>query len=387
MKHYRIVKTLYFIGGCLMKIGVPTEIKNNENRIGLTPAGALSLIQNGHEVFIQKGAGLGSGITDEEFISVGAKIVPTAKDVWAQEMVIKVKEPLKEEYGFFRDDLLLFTYLHLAAEKELTEALVKSGVTSIAYETVTYNGGLPLLRPMSEVAGRRATIVAATQLEKHRGGRGILLSGVPGVERGVVTVLGGGVAGISAAKMAIGLGAKVNLLELNEDRLRYLDDIFGTEMSVIKSNSFNLNKCLKESDVLISTILIPGAKAAKIVTEDMVKTMKEGAVIVDVAIDQGGSIETIDHITTHDNPVYEKHGVIHYSVANMPGATPRTSTFALTNATVPYAVRLANKGYKQACIEDSGLAEGLNTIAGKVTCKPVADAFGMEYVPVTEFLK
>jgi alanine dehydrogenase len=367
-----------------MKIGVPKEIKNNENRVAMTPAGVKELVFNGHEVFIETNAGLGSGITNEEYIAAGAKMVDTAAEAWGCEMVVKVKEPLPTEYQYFREDLLLFTYLHLASEEALTKALLESKVTGIAYETVQVGRTLPLLRPMSEVAGRRGTIIGATQLEKHRGGRGILLSGVPGVERGVTTVIGGGVAGINAAKMAIGLGSKVNILELNEDRLRYLDDIFGDDVTVLKSNVHNLEVATAEADLVVSTILIPGAKARKIVTEDMVKNMKPGSVIVDISIDQGGSVETIDRITTHDDPVFEKHGVIHYSVANMPGATPRTSTYALTNATIPYAVQLANKGWKQACLDDEALYLGINTLEGKSTYKAVSEAWGIDYTPAKD---
>lgn len=369
-----------------MNIGVPKEIKNNENRVGITPAGVSVLVAHGHEVFIETTAGLGSGITDEDFEKAGATIVESAKDAWAQRMVIKVKEPLPSEYDFFRKDLIIFTYLHLAAEEELTRRLVESECKAIAYETVQVGRSLPLLRPMSEVAGRRGTIVAATQLEKHRGGRGILLSGVPGVGRGSVVVVGGGVAGISAARMAIGLGAKVTIIELDEDRMRYLEDIFGNDVEVLKSNPLNLKESLKTADAVISTILIPGAKAAKIITEDMVKSMPKGSVIVDIAIDQGGSVETIDRITTHDDPVFEKHGVIHYSVANMPGATPRTSTYALTNATIPYALQIADKGYRIACLDNLALLQGINVLKGYVTYKAVADTFNLEYKDAHEIL-
>ncbi len=370
-----------------MKIGVPKEIKNNENRVGITPAGVSLLNANGHDVFVESHAGEASGFKNNEFVDAGASIVETPHEAWAQEMVIKVKEPLPSEYGYFREDLILFTFLHLAAEKELTQALIDSGVKAIAYETVQIGRDLPLLRPMSEVAGRRGTIVAATQLEKHRGGRGILLSGVPGVTRGNVVVIGGGTAGISAARMAIGLGARVTIIELDEDKMRYLDNIFNHEINVLKSNPLNIAEALKTADAVISTILIPGAKAAKVVSEDMVKGMPEGSVIVDISIDQGGSVETIDRITTHDNPVYFKHGVAHYSVANMPGAVPRTGTFALTNATIPYAVDLANKGYKQACLDDDALKKGINVLNGHVVYKAVADAFSHPYKSVDDVLK
>ncbi|MFP4286881.1 MAG: alanine dehydrogenase [Candidatus Izemoplasmataceae bacterium] len=369
-----------------MNIGVPKEIKNNENRVGITPAGVSVLVHAGHNVFIETKAGLGSGIKDEEYVEAGATIVDSAEEAWAQKMVIKVKEPLPSEYDFFREDLILFTYLHLAAEEKLTHALIESKCKAIAYETVQVGHSLPLLRPMSEVAGRRGTIVAATQLERHRGGRGILLSGVPGVSRGNVVVVGGGVAGISAARMAIGLGANVTIIELSEDRMRELENIFDKEVTILKSNPFNLKEALKTADAVISTILIPGAKAQKIITEDMVKGMPEGSVIVDISIDQGGSVETIDRITTHDDPVYIKHGVVHYSVANMPGATPRTSTYALTNATIPYALDIANKGYRIACLDSEPLLKGLNVLSGHVVYKAVADAFNLDYVDAREVL-
>lgn len=292
-------------------------------------------------------------------------------------MVIKVKEPQPSEYKYFREDLILFTYLHLANEPELTKALLDAKTSAIAYETVQIGNSTPLLRPMSEVAGRRSAIIAATYLEKHRGGQGILLSGTPGCERAEATVVGGGVAGINAAKMLIGLGAHVNILELNEDRIRELDDIFGFDVTIMKSNEYNLAQCIKRSAVVISTILIPGAKAPKIVKEYMVKSMMPGSVIVDISIDQGGSVETIDRITTHDDPVFEKYGVLHYSVANMPGAVARTSTLALTNATMAYAVMLANKGVDKATEDCSELALGLNCYNGKLLNKSVAAALDL----------
>jgi alanine dehydrogenase len=296
-------------------------------------------------------------------------------------MVYKVKEPLADEYNYFRDDLLLFTYLHLAAEGSLTNALMNSKTTSIAYETVQLNDTLPLLTPMSEVAGRMAVQVGARFLEKPQGGQGVLLGGVPGVEPADVVIIGGGVVGINSAKMAIGLGAKVTIIDISPERLRYLDDVFNGRVQLIMSNSFNIAKEVEKADLLIGGVLIPGKKAPHLVTEEMVKTMKKGSVIVDVAIDQGGCIETIDRVTYHNNPVYERHGVVHYSVGNMPGAVARTSTLALTNVTLPYAIQLANNGWKKACKEDSGLALGLNTHAGKITCKGVSEAFGYEFVP------
>lgn len=366
-------------GRHIVRIGVPKEIKNNENRVAMTPAGAMHLVSAGHEVFIEKGAGLGSGFTDEQYIQTGAQIVESAKEAWAQEMVMKVKEPLQEEYGYFREGLILFTYLHLAAEPELTKALIESKVVGIAYETVQVGRTLPLLTPMSEVAGRMAAQIGAQFLEKQYGGMGILLSGVPGVKRGKVTVVGGGVVGTNAAKIAAGLGADVTILDLNPERLRELDDIFGNSINTLMSNPMNIAESVAESDLVIGAVLIPGAKAPKLVTEEMIKSMSDGSVIVDVAIDQGGIFETTDRITTHDNPTYEKHGVVHYAVANMPGAVPRTSTIALTNVTVPYAMQIANKGYQKACADNEALFKGINTLDGYVTYKAVADAHGLEY--------
>lgn len=371
-----------------MRIGIPTEIKNNENRVAMTPAGTVQLVKSGHEVYVQSGAGLGSGFLDEQYTEAGAVIVKTAKEAWSMDMVMKVKEPVEEEYQFFREDLLLFTYLHLAPEPELTKQLVKHKVVAIAYETVELsNRTLPLLTPMSEVAGRMAAQIGAQFLEKPKGGKGILLAGVPGVKRGKVTIVGGGVVGTNAAKVAVGLGADVTIIDLNPERLRQLDDIFGTQMKTLMSNSFNIAKAVKESDLVIGAVLIPGAKAPRLITEEMVKSMTPGSVIVDVAIDQGGIVETIDHITTHSNPTYLKHGVVHYAVANMPGAVPRTSTLALTNVTVPYALQIANKGYIKACLENGPLLKGINTLKGHVTYKAVAEAHGLEYHDATLLLK
>ncbi len=364
-----------------MIICVPKEIKANENRVAITPAGVASLVQNGHSVFVETTAGLGSMITDEEYVAAGAKILPTAEETWAKaEMIIKVKEPLESEYKFFKKDLLLFTYLHLAAEEALTKALLEKGVVGLAYETVQpVNGSLPLLAPMSEVAGRMSVIVGANILAKHHGGGGMLLGGVPGVPAAKVAIIGGGIVGTNAAKMALGLGAQVTMLDNNIDRLRQLDDIFSMKVITMASNSYNIAQATSECDLLVGAVLIPGAKAPKLVSEEMVKNMKKGAAIVDVAIDQGGSIATIDRITTHMNPTYITHDVVHYSVANMPGAMPRTSTFALTNVTMPYAVQLANKGWKKACQDDIALERGLNTVDGKCTYKAVAEAFGLSY--------
>jgi len=363
-----------------MIIGVPKEIKNNENRVGITPAGVAAFKNHGHQVWIETGAGLGSGFTDQDYVEVGAKIVTTAEEAWSADMVVKVKEPLPREYGFFREGLILYTYLHLAPEPELTEALIQNKVVAIAYETIQLeNGALPLLTPMSEVAGRMSIQIGASFLEKSKGGKGVLLGGVPGVAPAEVVVLGGGIVGTNAAKMAIGLGASVTLIDINPDRLRQLDDQFQGRLKTLISNSFNIAEAVKKADLLIGAVLIPGARAPRLVTEEMVKAMQPGSVIVDVAIDQGGSIETIDRITTHSNPTYEKHGVLHYAVANMPGAVARTSTIALTNVTVPYGVQIANKGYRQAVLDNKALAKGVNVIEGKVTYKAVAEAHGYEY--------
>ncbi|CAG9613024.1 Alanine dehydrogenase [Bacillus rhizoplanae] len=371
-----------------MRIGVPTEIKNNENRVAMTPAGVVHLIRNNHEVFIEKGAGLGSGFTDEQYVEAGAKIVETAEEAWSMEMVMKVKEPIASEYKYFREGLVLFTYLHLAPEPELTKALIENKVAAIAYETVQLeNRSLPLLAPMSEVAGRMAAQLGAQFLEKNKGGKGILLAGVPGVKRGKVTIIGGGQAGTNAAKIAVGLGAEVTIIDLSAERLRQLDDIFGNQVATLMSNPYNIAQAVKESDLVIGAVLIPGAKAPKLVTEEMIKSMEPGSVVVDIAIDQGGIFETTDRITTHDNPTYEKHGVVHYAVANMPGAVPRTSTLALTNVTVPYAVQIANKGYKKACLENTALLKGINALEGYVTFEAVAEAHGVEYKAAKELLE
>jgi len=366
-----------------MIIGVPREIKNNENRVAITPAGVMSFVNAGHKVIIEKDAGTGSGFTNEDYMNAGAQIIENAADVWAQaDMVMKVKEPLASEYGYFRPGLILFTYLHLAAEPELAQALKDKGVIAIAYETVQVGRSLPLLTPMSEVAGRMAAQIGAQFLEKPKGGKGILLAGVPGVSRGKVTIIGGGVVGTNAAKIAIGLGADVTIIDLSAERLRELDDIFGNQINTLMSNPMNIAQAVAESDLVIGAVLIPGAKAPKLVTEQMVKSMKPGSVIVDVAIDQGGIVETSDHVTTHDNPTYVKHGVVHYAVANMPGAVPRTSTIALTNVTIPYALQIANKGVHKAVAENAALKLGVNVANGEITYEAVARDLGYEYVPV-----
>ncbi|MCL7746609.1 alanine dehydrogenase [Halalkalibacter alkaliphilus] len=371
-----------------MLIGVPKEIKNNENRVAMTPASVMTLVQAGHEVIIEKDAGLGSGFEDATYVQAGAEIEADPVAIWEKvDMIMKVKEPLPSEYGYFRKGLILFTYLHLAAEPELAKALVEKEVTAIAYETVQVGRTLPLLTPMSEVAGRMAAQIGAQFLEKPKGGMGILLSGVPGVKRGKVTVIGGGVVGTNAAKIAMGLGADVTIMDLSPDRLRQLDDLYGTDIQTLMSNPLNIAEAVADSDLVIGAVLIPGAKAPKLVTEEMIKSMKPGSVVVDVAIDQGGIIETVDRITTHDEPTYTKHDVVHYAVANMPGAVPRTSTIALTNVTIPYALQIANKGVQLALTENHALELGLNTAAGAVTYAAVASDLGLEYMTAKEALE
>ncbi|MEH7081358.1 alanine dehydrogenase [Neobacillus drentensis] len=371
-----------------MFIGVPKEIKNNENRVALTPAGVVSFLNAGHKVLVEKDAGIGSGFTNEAYAKAGAEIIDNAEQVWTKaDMIMKVKEPLSSEYKYFRQGLILFTYLHLAAEPELAQALKDKGVIAIAYETVSVNRTLPLLTPMSEVAGRMAAQIGAQFLQKNNGGLGILLAGVPGVNRGKVTIVGGGIVGTNAAKMAIGLGADVTIIDLSAERLRQLDDIFGNQIKTLMSNPFNIAEAVAEADLLIGAVLIPGAKAPKLITEEMVKSMKPGSVIVDVAIDQGGIVETIDHVTTHDNPTFIKHGVVHYSVANMPGAVPRTSTMALTNVTVPYALQIANKGVFKAISENAALYLGVNVANGEITYEAVAKDLGYDYVTVEKALE
>ncbi|WP_337019593.1 alanine dehydrogenase [Oceanobacillus massiliensis] len=371
-----------------MRIGIPKEIMNNENRVAMAPSGVLTLKDAGHEVYVEKDAGLGSNFTDEQYEAAGAFIVDSPKEAWSQEMVMKVKEPLHEEFKYFYEGQILFTYLHLANEPEVTKALIEKKVVGIAYETVQLpNRSLPLLTPMSEVAGRMATQIGAQFLEKPKGGKGIILSGIPGVKRGRVTIIGGGVVGTNAAKVAIGLGADVTIIDLNPDRLRQLDDIFGSSINTLISNSLNIQEAVEESDLVIGSVLIPGARAPKLVTEEMVTRMSEGSVVVDVAIDQGGNFATSDRITTHDDPTFTKHGVLHYTVANMPGAVPRTSTIGLTNVTVPYALQLANKGYRHACLDNEALLKGINTLDGYVTYQAVADAHGLAFADANVLLR
>jgi alanine dehydrogenase len=366
-------------------IGIPKEIKDNEYRVALTPAGAHTLTQAGHPILIESGAGEGSGFSDDEYIDAGAKTVPTNADAFRKaEMVMKVKEPLPEEYDLLSEGVLLFTYLHLAAEEELTHVLMESGATAIAYETVQLpDGSLPLLTPMSEVAGRMSVQVAAHYLEKMRGGRGKLLGGVPGVLPADVVIIGGGTVGTNATQMALGMGASVLILDISADRLRYLSEVLHGNLMTLASNPLNIAEAVKRADVVIGAVLLPGAKAPHLVTREMVKSMKLGSVIVDVAVDQGGCIETT-RATSHSDPIFVVDGVIHYCVTNMPGAVPRTSTYALSNATLPYAVKLANRGFAEAVKEDSALAKGVNIHKGYITCSAVAESFGLKCRPLDE---
>lgn len=370
-----------------MIVGVPKEIKPGENRIAMVPAGVDTLVQSGHQVLVEKNGGLGSGFDDKSFEDAGATLVDTADEVWAKsEMIVKVKEPIAVEYPRIKPDHKIFTYFHFAASEELTQALRDSGSVSIAYETVqSPTGELPLLTPMSEVAGRMAVQEGAKYLEKNFGGRGILLGGVPGVPSAEVVVLGGGVVGTHAAKMAAGLGARVAILDLDLDRLRYLDDVMPANVDVIYSNRTNILEAITRADLVVGAVLLVGAKAPYLVMRDDLKLMKDGAVIADVAVDQGGCIETTKP-TTHEDPTYVVEGVIHYCVANMPGGVPRTSTLALTNATFLYALTLANDGWKKACRADPALALGVNIVDGKVTYPGVADAFGLPCTPIDELL-
>lgn len=359
-----------------MKVGIPKEIKDNEYRVAITPSGVQALKAQGHQVFIEHNAGVGSTFTDEEYLEAGAEILATAKEVFdSAEMILKVKEPQAEECKMLRENQLLFTYLHLAASRELTAGIMQSGCTAIAYETIQLpNGSLPLLTPMSEIAGRMSVQVGAQYLEKRNGGRGVLLGGVSGVPSANVVILGGGVTGTQAAKVALGMGAFVTIIDRNIDRLRYLDDVLQGRFETVASDIGSISRSVSFADLLVGAVLIPGAKAPTLVTEDMVKTMKEGSVIVDISIDQGGCVETI-HPTSHSNPVYEKHGVLHYGVTNMPGAVPRTSTHALTNATLPYVLHLAAQGYPQALEQSQPLRHGVNIEHGRIVHPVVAEAF------------
>ncbi|HYG80670.1 MAG TPA: alanine dehydrogenase [Pyrinomonadaceae bacterium] len=370
-----------------MIVGLPKEIKDNEYRVGLTPAGVRALTDAGHRVVVERGAGEGSGFENELYERAGATLLDSPDDVWAEgEMIVKVKEPIAPEYPRMREGQLLFTYLHLAPDPQQTQALLKNKVTGIAYETIKdRKGTLPLLTPMSEVAGRMAIQVGATYLEKMNGGRGILLGGVPGVPAARVVIIGGGVVGTNAAKIAVGMGAQVTIIDNNLDRLRELDDIFLSKVSTLASSAYMIHDAISEADLIVGAVLIPGAAAPKLVTRSMLKDVPKGAVIVDVAVDQGGCIETT-HPTTHSNPTYYVEDVLHYCVANMPGAVPRTSTFALTNATLPYALKLANKGFPKAIAGDPGFKEGVNTHAGHLTYEAVATDQGLPYTPLDDLI-
>ena len=370
-----------------MIVGVPKEIKNNEYRVALVPSGAEALVENGHTVIVEAGAGLGTSIEDSEYEEAGAKIVPSDRDVFAQaDMVMKVKEPMPQEYGLLREGQIVFTYFHFAASEELTRAMVQSGAVCIAYETIQLpDGTLPLLTPMSEVAGRMAVQEGAKYLERPMEGRGILLAGVPGVPPANVVILGGGVVGANAAKIAAGFGAHVYILDINLERLRYLDDVMPANVTTIFSNRLNIRRLLPDADLVIGGVLRRGAKAPVLVTQEMLKSMKRGAVVVDVAVDQGGCFETT-HPTTHSEPTYMVEGVVHYCVANMPGAVAGTSTYALTNETLPYVRKLANRGWKAALKEDRALQLGLNVAYGKVTLTDIAEQFGYPYTPAEEML-
>ena len=365
-----------------MKVGIPKEIKNNENRVGMTPAGVSELVRHGHEVSVQHTAGEGSGFADDEYVKAGARILPTIEAVYREcDMIVKVKEPIEPEYKLVRPGQLLFTYFHFACEKELTDAMLESGAVCLAYETVQLpNGSLPLLQPMSEVAGRMATLNGAYYLQKTKGGKGKLISGVPGVSPARVLVLGGGIVGEAAALMAAGLGADVTIADISLPRLRQLDIETPANVHTLYSSEHNIRKQLPTVDIVVGSVLVPGDKTPHLITRDMLKLMEPGTVLVDVAIDQGGCFET-SHPTTHSDPVYIEDGIVHYCVANIPGAVPNTSTMALTNATLRYAVALADKGWQQACKDDPSLAKGLNIVEGKVTYKAVADVFGLPYVP------
>jgi alanine dehydrogenase len=371
-----------------MIIGVPKEIKNNENRVGMTPAGVVEMTDRGHTVYVQSTAGVGSGFDDAEYILAGAKILPTIEDVYKMaDMIVKVKEPIKEEYPLIKEGQLLFTYFHFASSEELTHAMIKNKSVCLAYETVEKpDRSLPLLIPMSEVAGRMSVQEGAKYLEKPIKGKGILLGGVPGVKPANVLILGGGIVGTQAARMAAGLGAKVTLMDISLPRLRYLDEIMPANVTCLMSSKYNIMEEVKHADLIIGAVLIPGAKAPSLITRDMLKTMHPGTVMVDVAIDQGGCFET-SRATTHENPTYIIDDVVHYCVANMPGAVPYTSTIALTNATLPYALQLANKGWEKACADNKELLLGLNVVHGKIVYQAVAEAFNLPYTPVKEVMQ
>lgn len=370
-----------------MRIGLPKEIKNNENRVGLTPSGIVELVKNGHTVFVQMAAGAGSGFSDEDYLKAGAKILPTIEEVYdTTEMIVKVKEPIEREYELIKENQVVFTYFHFASSHTLTEAMIKSGAICIAYETVEdADHSLPLLIPMSEVAGRMSVQQGAKYLEKPLKGLGILLGGVPGVPPAKVSILGGGIVGIQAAKIAAGMGADVTILDIDIKRMRYLDEIMPANVKTEMSNELNIIKHARKSDLIIGAVLVPGAKAPRLITRETLKEMRPGTVLVDVAVDQGGCFETT-RPTTHQDPIYIIDEIIHYSVANMPGAVPHTSTLALTNATLPYVIELANKGWKKACKNNSSLKLGVNIIKGKVVYPAVSDAFGLKSYEIADFL-
>lgn len=371
-----------------MKVGCVKEIKNNEFRVGMTPDNVKIYANAGHEVYIEKGAGIGSGFTDAEYAAAGAKMIDTAKEVWdTVEMMIKVKEPLKEEYPLFHEGLILYTYLHLAADKPQTDALLEGKVKGVAYETlIERNGSIPLLAPMSQIAGRLSIQEGAKYLEKRFGGEGVLLAGVPGTPKANVVILGGGSVGTNACKIAVGMGANVTIMDIDLQRLAYLDDIFGARIQTLVSNDANIENVVKEADLVIGCVLIPGKSAPKIFKKKYLKEMKPGAVFVDVAVDQGGCGETT-RVTYHDDPIFIEDGIVHYCVGNMPGAVPRTSTIALTNATVSYGLQIANKGLEQACKDNEVIYSAVNTYDGKVTCKNVADSYGCyEYADIRSIM-
>ncbi len=370
-----------------MIIGVPKEIKAYENRVAATPSDIADFVSAGHEVYVETNAGVGSGFTDEEYAEAGAEIKETAAEVWKAKLIIKVKEPLEEEYEYFYDGQILLTYLHLANDKKLTEALVEKNVSAVGYETISVKGQLPLLKPMSEVAGRFAVQAGAEFLQHKHGGSGILLSGVPGVKRGRVVVIGGGIVGLNAAKIALGLGAHVTILDVNPNRLAEIDDLYGSQIDTLMSNSYNIAQAVKDADIVVGSVLIAGAKAPVLVTEKMIKTMKPGSVIVDVAIDQGGNFETSTHATTHDDPIYKVHDIIHYTVANIPGAVPHTATIALTNVTIPYALQIANKGLEKAFLNNQAIMRGMNVYKGLVTNEGVANALDMKHTNMYNLIR
>ncbi|AZP04772.1 alanine dehydrogenase [Jeotgalibaca ciconiae] len=371
-----------------MLIGIPKEIKNNENRVGITPLGVELLVQNGHQVMVQSGGGVGSGFTDEQYQEAGANVEASAEKVWSAEMIIKVKEPLESEYQYFRKDLIIFTYLHLANEPALTTALEESGTIAIGYETMVGEAGdLPLLNPMSVIAGRLSVQIGSQFLESQYGGKGVLIGGVPGVKNGKVVIIGGGVSGRNALQIALGMGAHCTVLDVKPEVLSEIEALYGADVITLMSNEVNIANAIKDADIVVGAVLIPGRKAPTLVTSEMVAGMQPGSVIVDIAVDQGGIFETEDHVTSHDDPVYVKHGVLHYAVPNMPGAVSRTSTIALTNVTLPYAVKIANEGYEAAGKSDMTIMTGFNVYKGKVTNKDVAESLDKEYVDIAKLIK